>query len=311
MQPVICLMGPTASGKTDLAIAIAKKYPVELISVDSAYVYRDMDIGTAKPTAEEVAQAPHRLIDICEPNENYSVGRFLEDVDREIADIVANNHVPLLVGGTMLYFYILQNGMADLPDNDETIRAKIEQQAEDKGWEALHAELMQIDPSLTHIHPNDKQRIQRALELFYITGKKPSELQAQNKKNDQYKFYNMIIAPDDRKLLHERIAKRFDIMLNNGFIEEVKKLKARGDLNLSMPSMRSVGYRQVWQYLDGDYDYEQMREKGITATRQFAKRQFTWLRRWPEALRLQTGAEGLLELFEGQVWDKLNYDDLK
>ncbi len=305
MQPVICLMGPTASGKTDLAIAIAKKYPVELISVDSAYVYRGMDIGSAKPSATELEQAPHRLINICEPNENYSVGRFLEDVEIEIADIVKKNKTPLLVGGTMLYFYILQNGMADLPDSNDEVRRKIEAEAAVKGWQALHQQLLTLDPSLTHIHSNDKQRIQRALELYYLTNKKPSELQADIQQNSKYQFFNMIIAPTDRKLLHERIAKRFDIMLGQGFIDEVRTLKARGDLDLTMPSMRSVGYRQAWQFLDGDFDEVTMRDKAVAATRQFAKRQFTWLRRFPDALKLTTGADDLMQQFAREIWTNI------
>lgn len=307
--PCLCLMGPTASGKTDLAIAIAKHYPVELISVDSAYVYRGLDIGSAKPTAAEVALAPHRLIDICEPNENYSVGRFLEDVQREVAEIRANGNVPLLVGGTMLYFYILQNGMASLPDSDPVVRAKIDAEAAASSWEALHAKLMALDPSMgRHIHANDKQRIQRALELYYLTGKKPSELQQDTKPPTDWHFINMIIAPDDRVALHARIAERFDKMLATGFVEEVETLRARGDLDLSMPSMRSLGYRQVWEYLDGQYDELTLREKGIAATRQFAKRQFTWLRRWHDAVHFRTGDQDLLAQFAEKVWTQISQD---
>ena len=302
-KPVICLMGPTASGKTDFAIQLVNHYPLDIISVDSTYVYKGLEIGSAKPTAKEREKAPHRLIDICEPNENYSVGRFLEDVNREIADIYAKQKIPLLVGGTLLYFYILQNGMADLPSSHPELREKIEEEAEKKGWKALHQQLMSIDPSLQqHIHANDKQRIQRALELYYLTDQKPSELQAQIRMNPHYSFHNIIIAPDDRKLLHERIAVRFNLMLENGLIDEVKNLRARGDLNLTMPSMRAVGYRQVWQYLDGDFDYDTMRNKSLAATRQLAKRQFTWLRRWPNALRLITGNSDLLDQFEVKIW---------
>lgn len=282
---VICLMGPTACGKTQLAIDIVQKFSCEIISVDSAMVYRGMDIGTAKPTAEELAIAPHRLINICDPAEPYSVGRFCEDARREINDILNKEKIPLLVGGTMLYFHLLQQGFTDLPGADENVRNKIDKAAQEKGWPAMHQELAMIDPhAVEHIHPNDSQRIQRALELYYTTGQTMSELQAtQTFKPLPYKIVNLITAYKDRKTLHQLIAKRFDTMLKSGFLDEVRSLYRRGDLNENLPAIRTVGYRQVWSYLKGEYDEATMRERAIVATRQLAKRQYTWLRRWKDA----------------------------
>ena len=285
-KSIICLMGPTACSKTNLAIELAQKFPFEIISVDSAMVYRGMDIGTAKPTAEELALAPHRLINICDPAEAYSVGRFCEDAKREIKDIHQHGKIPLLVGGTMLYFHLLQTGLTDLPGADEAIRANINAEAESLGWAAMHTKLRDIDPvSAAHIHPNDSQRIQRALELYYYTGQTMTERHAsQIFKPLPYDIVNFIIAYKNRKTLHQRIAMRFDAMLDQGLIEEVKKLYARDDLNENLPSIRTVGYRQVWHYLKGEYDLTTLRERAIIATRQFAKRQYIWLRPWKDAM---------------------------
>jgi len=281
---IICVMGPTASGKTDLAITLANAFPMQIINVDSALVYRDMNIGTAKPSAKELAKAPHRLINLCDPSEAYSAGRFREEALLEIQTILDAGKIPLLVGGTMLYFRVLQFGVADLPEADPHIREQIEKRAQEKGWPALHEALAKIDEqSAKQIHPNDSQRIARALEVFQITGRALSELHAQQQQQQApFEFINIAIAPEDRKVLHERIERRFKSMLDNGFIDEVKALYERGDLHADLPAMRTVGYRQVWDYLDGKSDYETMVHKGIVATRQLARRQLIWLRRWPD-----------------------------
>lgn len=283
--PVICLMGPTASGKTALAIELVQQFPLEIISVDSAMVYRGMDIGTAKPSAAELKQAPHRLIDICDPAESYSAGQFCEDAKKAINIIHKNDKIPLLVGGTMLYFHLLQQGFADLPKADLSVRTRIAERAAKLGWPALHEELSKIDPKMgDQLHPNDAQRIGRALEIFQATGETLSALQAKQVwKTPPYRFLNLILLPSDRKILHERIAKRFVNMLNNGFLDEVKLLYQRKDLQADLPSIRSVGYRQAWAHLAGDYDYAHLKEQGIIATRQLAKRQLTWLKRWQQS----------------------------
>jgi tRNA dimethylallyltransferase len=280
----IFLMGPTASGKTDLAIELVKRLPCEIISVDSALVYRGMDIGTAKPDPKELQQAPHRLIDICDPAESYSAARFREDALREMADIVAADHIPLLVGGTMLYFRALEQGLSALPEANRAVRIRLEQEAELKGWAAMHERLKQVDTEAAgRIHPNDPQRIQRALEVYELTGQPMSELQRGGDKSVfPYRLVKLARAPRARTVLHERIEQRFHRMLELGFEDEVKGLLERGDLVPDMPSMRSVGYRQMLLYLMGEWDRETMIEKGIIATRQLAKRQMTWLRADPE-----------------------------
>ncbi|MCW8126703.1 tRNA (adenosine(37)-N6)-dimethylallyltransferase MiaA [Microbulbifer halophilus] len=279
-------MGPTASGKTDLAMALADRLPVELISVDSALVYRGLDIGSAKPSPEELARYPHRLIDICDPSESYSAGQFREDALAAMAEIVAAGKIPLLVGGTMLYFRALLEGMAALPQADPAIRAEIEARAEREGWPALHAELADVDPELaSELHPNHSVRIERGLEVYRLTGRPLSELrreQARDSVSEHYDVHQLALLPRERALLHERIAQRFRRMLECGFVDEVKALRGRGDLHPDLPAIRAVGYRQVWQYLDGEFDYDRMVEAGIAATRQLAKRQLTWLRRWPK-----------------------------
>lgn len=334
LPPAICLMGPTASGKTDLAIALCKHLPVDIVSVDSALIYREMNIGTAKPTADELLQAPHRLIDILDPTESYSVARFYSEALREMREITAKGRIPLLVGGTMMYFRVLRDGIAAMPSADESVRQEINQIAQEKGWAHIHDLLKDIDPeSAERIKPTDPQRLQRALEVYRVSGRtltdhwrmqradvtaaairhdegsqeiKNNSLRTGNKGEADYTIsddaippvpYRLIsfaISPSERKQLHDRIAIRFRTMLDNGFQSEVEGLRARGDLNLQMPSMRCVGYRQMWEYLDGKYDYDFMVERGIIATRQLAKRQLTWLRSWEELIWLETGDQNNL-----------------
>ncbi|AZI13955.1 tRNA (adenosine(37)-N6)-dimethylallyltransferase MiaA [Avibacterium paragallinarum] len=281
----IFLMGPTASGKTDLAIKLHQRFPVEIISVDSALIYRGMDIGTAKPNAEELAQAPHRLIDIKDPSESYSAANFRQDALREMADITQQGKIPLLVGGTMLYYKALLEGLSPLPAADEGLRQEIEQKAEEIGWNGLHQELAKIDPvSAQRINPNDSQRINRALEVFYLTGKSLTELTEQKGEALPYDISQFAIAPQERQVLHQRIEQRFHIMIEQGFQQEVEKLYQRGDLHADLPSIRCVGYRQMWEFLQGEYDHQEMVFRGICATRQLAKRQITWLRGWKSPL---------------------------
>jgi len=279
---VVCLMGPTASGKTGLAVRLVQEYPFEIVSVDSALVYRDMDIGTAKPEPEVLASAPHRLIDFLDPAESYSAARFRTDALREIEDIISQDRIPLLVGGTMLYFRALMEGLAELPAADETLRESLLQEAATMGWQALHDQLARVDPAAAvRIHPNDPQRIQRALEVYRLTGVPLSEWLALPTDPFPYQSLLLGLVPSDRRVLHERIARRFTNMLELGLIEEVRALYERGDLNLDMPSMRAVGYRQVWHFLAGEISYQEMSEMAIAATRQLAKRQLTWLRSMP------------------------------
>lgn len=282
-------MGPTASGKTDLAIRLRQQLPVEVISVDSALIYRGMDIGTAKPSADELSLAPHRLIDIRDPAQAYSAADFRADALREMAEITAAGKIPLLVGGTMLYFKALLEGLSPLPSADPAVRAEIEQTAATRGWAALHEDLQRIDPvSAARIHPNDPQRLSRALEVFAISGKTLTELTQIQGDQLPYRVQQFAIAPATRAQLHERIAIRFQNMLEAGFEQEVRKLFERGDLNPDLPSIRCVGYRQMWEHLRGDYDAQEMAYRGICATRQLAKRQMTWLRGWPEVTWLDS-----------------------
>ena len=285
-QPLaLFLMGPTASGKTDLAIALRQQLPVEVISVDSALIYKGMDIGTAKPTPAELALAPHRLIDILDPKESYSAMNFREDALKEMAEISASGRIPLLVGGTMLYYKALLEGLSPLPSADPTIRAEIEEKAAKIGWAGMHQELLAIDPVAgARINPNDSQRINRALEVFYITGKTMTELTAEKGEALPYRLLQFAIAPQDRAISHERIALRFQKMMDLGFEEEVKRLFLREDLHIDLPSIRCVGYRQMWEYLQGDISLDEAIYKGICATRQLAKRQITWLRGWKDEI---------------------------
>lgn len=272
--------GPTASGKTGLAIALRDHLPVDIISVDSALIYKDMNIGTAKPSATELQQAPHRLIDFLDPAQSYSAAEFRKDALAEMADITAQGRIPLLVGGTMLYFRALEYGLSDLPSANSAIRTRLDEEAARVGWETLHQRLQAVDPeAAARIHPNDPQRLQRALEIYELTGQSMSELQkAARYDAAPYQLHKIGLLPDDRSWLHQRIEQRFDLMLGQAFIAEVEKLYQRGDLTTDMPAVRAVGYRQVWEYLAGKIDYNMMRNRAIVATRQLAKRQMTWLR---------------------------------
>jgi len=297
-KPVlIFLMGPTASGKTDVAIELVKHFSCEIISVDSAMVYRGMDIGTAKPDLDVLSQAPHRLIDICEPTDTYSAAQFRVDALNEIEQIVESGHTPLLTGGTMLYFNVLQQGLSKLPSANPAIRDEIEAQAKQLGWQAMHERLQKVDSETANrIHANDTQRIQRALEVFQITGKAISEhYKEQSNIQLPYRVIKLILAPHDRRVLHDRIALRFQYMLEQGFVAEVEKLFAQPELNLSLPSMRAVGYRQIWEFLAGERSFDSAVEKGITATRQLAKRQLTWLRAEKQAEWFDAADKKVLE----------------
>lgn len=295
--PVLFLMGPTASGKTALAVELAQRLPFEIVSVDSALVYRGMNIGTAKPDAETLRIAPHRLVDILDPAEAYSAGQFRSDALREIAVIQAAGHCPLLVGGTMLYFRALERGLAELPSADPAVRARLATAWAEQGSTALHSRLAQVDPvAAARIHPHDAQRIQRALEVYELTGQSLTEL-CSSSHNEllSFRIAKLIVAPAERRILHERIEQRFRAMLEQGLVAEVERLRARGDLDRNKPAMRAVGYRQVWDYLDGALDYPAMVERGIVATRQFAKRQLTWLRSESGAFWLDSAAPDGLE----------------
>lgn len=280
LPPAIFLMGPTASGKTALALELVKRLPVEIIGVDSGQIYRGMDIGSAKPDAATLSEAPHRLIDIREPDESYSAGEFCEDALREMRDITRAGRIPMLVGGTMLYFRSLEHGLSALPAANAGVRAALEAQLAEQGLAAMHARLLAIDPVAgARIHPNDPQRTLRALEVYELTGSTLTALTgAQTRSPLPYRLCKLAIAPKERDDLRERIALRFKQMIEQGFIEEVEALYARGDLNLDMPSMRSVGYRQIWYYIQGKYSRAEAVERGIIASRQLAKRQMTWLR---------------------------------
>lgn len=294
LPPAIFLMGPTAAGKTDLAIELTKVLPCELISVDSALVYRGMDIGTAKPSKTQLAEHPHRLIDILDPAQSYSAADFRSDALAAMAEITARGNIPLLVGGTMLYFKALLDGLADMPAADAQVRAQLEADAQAFGWQALHDQLAVVDPvSAARIHPNDPQRLIRALEVYRVSGMsmtahreqqtaQSTEAAASGRQQLPYTVANLAIAPADRKVLHQRIALRFEQMLDQGFLDEVLALRSRGDLHSGLPSIRAVGYRQVWDHLDGKLTRDEMQERGIIATRQLAKRQFTWLRSWED-----------------------------
>ena len=283
----VAIMGPTASGKTAAALEVARHIPSEIISVDSALVYRDMNVGTAKPTAAERAQVPHHLIDIIDPTQAYSAAKFREDAMRITMEIIGRGKLPLLVGGTMLYFKALIGGLDELPSADTETRVKLDAEAARLGWPGMHRKLSERDPvTAARLKPNDAQRIQRALEIIELTGQPMSQLLAQ-RPTSQLPFELILIAlePSDRKVLHERIARRFDVMLEgDALLHEVENLRQRGDLHPGLPAMRSVGYRQSWEFLDGQIDKKQLREKSIAATRQLAKRQLTWLRAMPERL---------------------------
>ncbi len=297
------LMGPTASGKTELAIRLRQKYPVEIISVDSALIYKGMDIGTAKPDEQELALAPHRLINILDPKNSYSAADFRRDALKEMADIVAQGKIPLLVGGTMLYYKALLEGLSPLPAADPAIRQQIEEESQQKGWEALHQELAMIDPvSAQRIHPNDPQRLSRALEVFRITGKTLTELTAKKGEPIPYRVKQFAVMPTQRSELHRRIELRFEKMIAAGFEQEVSTLYQRSDLHLDLPSIRCVGYRQMWEYLDGNGTLDEAVFKGICATRQLAKRQITWLRSWNDLTWLDSeNIEASVEILSNAI----------
>lgn len=277
--PAVFLMGPTASGKTAAAVVLAESLPLEIVSVDSALVYRGLDIGAARPDADTLARAPHRLIDRVEPEEAYSAGRFREEALTAMEAIRSSGRMPLLTGGTMMYFHALEHGLAEMPPADPDLRAELEREAAERGLTALHAELAVADPeAAARIHPNDPQRIQRALEVLRLSGRPISEMQADSTPLP-YRLLRLAVTPADRAALHVRIEQRFDAMLEQGLVEEVRALRNRPGMHADLPSMRAVGYRQVWQYLDGELSWEQMRERAIIATRQLARRQLTWLRR--------------------------------
>ena len=284
MRDVVCLMGPTASGKTAIACELIKHMPYEIISVDSAMIYRDMDIGTAKPDAETLQRAPHRLIDLRDPTQPYSAAQFCDDAGKACESMLDAGKTPLLVGGSMMYFRAFQEGLSVLPEADQALRQKIALEASEHGWATMHQKLASID-SITagRLHPNDTQRIARALEVYYLTGRPLSEVLSTARAATPYRFINLILFPDRRAWLHERIARRFDEMLALGFLDEVDALLARWDLTREHPAMRSVGYRQALDYREGMCDYSAFREHGIAATRQLAKRQLTWLRSWTNA----------------------------
>ena len=290
-------MGPTASGKTAVATAIAEKLPCEIISVDSAQIYRDMNIGTAKPEPELLARVPHHLIDIIEPHESYSAARFRDDALIAMREITERGNIPLLVGGTMLYFQALIEGLNELPEADPTIRLVIDSMADESGWPALHGELARVDPeTAARLKPSDAQRIQRALEIYYLTNKPMSELL----KKPKYVYFpysaiKIALVPSEREELHDRIARRFEDMLELGLITELRKLREQYALELTMPSMRCVGYRQVWEYLDGKFGLAALREKGVAATRQLAKRQLTWLRSMKDVTEFDCLAEDVAD----------------
>jgi tRNA dimethylallyltransferase len=287
-------MGPTASGKSALAQQLAERFPVEIVSVDSAQVYRGMDIGTAKPSAAERRAVPHHLIDILDPTGSYSAAQFRADATRLIREISARGRTPLLVGGTMLYFKALREGLSELPESDATVRAQIDSEAAERGWPALHAELAKLDPeTAARLKPTDAQRIQRALEVYRLSGVPMSRLLGSKKSAPPFRLIQLALVPSDRGELHRRIEARFDAMLKSGLVEELRSLRRRYELRPTLPSMRCVGYRQAWQHLEGEFGIEELRDRGIYATRQLAKRQLTWLRGMKRARTFDCLAEDL------------------
>ena len=295
MKKALFLLGPTASGKTDVALHLARQFPLEIVSVDSAQVYREMDVGTAKPPASARAEIPHHLIDVIDPTQSYSAGRFRGDALRLAAEIRGRGRIPLFAGGTMLYFRALTEGLVDLPRADAALRAEIDARAAESGWPTLHAELAAVDPAIAaRLEPTDSQRIQRALEVHRLTGRPLSELQAARAKATlPFELLQIALEPSERAVLHDRIARRFDAMLAAGLVEEVKALRSRYALHAGLPSMRAVGYRQVWETLEGAQPAATLAARGIAATRQLAKRQLTWLRAMPSVERFDCLREGL------------------
>jgi len=307
LPPAIFLMGPTASGKTELAVQLAQKIDAEIISVDSALVFKGMDIGTAKPTEQERQGIPHHLIDILDPAEAYSTGRFRKSALQLMNDITQRGKIPILTGGTMLYFNSLFNGLAELPEAQPEIREKLDNELACNGKKAMHERLKAIDPeSAERIHPNDPQRMQRALEVYEISGKPLTQFFRESQQDTiPFKSIKLIVAPEQRKQLHIKIEERFRLMVEKGLVDEVEALYNRGDLTVDLPAIRAVGYRQTWSYLEGEYNLDMMIEKGIIATRQLAKRQFTWLRREGDAMQFISAEKNLLEKVFSQIKLKL------
>ena len=298
-------MGPTASGKSALAGTLAGHFPVEIISVDSAQIYRGMDIGTAKSSAAERRSVPHHLIDIVDPTGSYSAAQFRSDAVRLISEIAARGRIPLLVGGTMLYFKALREGLSELPESDAALRARIDAEAAERGWPALHAELAKIDaPTAARLKPSDAQRIQRALEIYRVTGKPMSQLLGRTKSALPFRLLELALVPSDRAELHRRIESRFDAMLELGLVEELRTLRKRYTLRPALPSMRCVGYREAWQYLEGEIGRKELRDRGIAATRQLAKRQLTWLR----AMKTVRSFDCLAEDLDAEALDYVRRD---
>ncbi len=297
LPPAIFLMGPTASGKTGVAVELAQRLPVELVSVDSALVFRDMDIGTAKPDAATLARAPHHLIDIVSPTEAYSAAAFRHDALRLMADITARGKIPLLVGGTMLYFKALREGLSELPQSDAAVRAELDAEIAAHGIEALHRKLAEVDPeTAARLAPGDTQRVQRAMEIYRISGQPMSTLLKQQTQHElPYNILPIALVPSDRSALHQRIAVRFQLMLKDGLVDELRMLREKYPLHRDMTSMRCVGYRQAWEFLEGEIAEAELLEKGIAATRQLAKRQLTWLRSMPDNVELDCLQPGLIE----------------
>jgi len=295
--PAIFLMGPTASGKTNVAVELAQRLPVELISVDSALVYRDMDIGTAKPDAATLARAPHHLIDIIDPTEAYSAAAFRHDALRLMHDITQRGKIPLLVGGTMLYFKALREGLSDLPQSDPAMRSALEAEIAQHGIQHLHQQLAQVDAeTAARLKPTDTQRIQRAMEIYRITGSPMSTLIGQQQSTElPYRIIPIALVPSDRAVLHQRIATRFATMLKQGLVDELRALRKKYPLHPNMTSMRCVGYRQAWQFMEGEINDVQLLETGIASTRQLAKRQLTWLRSMPDNIELDCLAPDLAQ----------------
>ena len=301
--PVVLLMGPTGAGKSAAALALAERIPAEIVSVDSALVYRGLDIGTAKPDAASRARIAHHLIDIVDPAQPYSAGQFLRDAEQAIESIHARGRIPLLTGGTMLYFHALLHGLAELPEADPELRRELDERAAREGSAALHAELARVDPqAAARIHPNDPQRIQRALEVFHLTGQPISELQSSRRAPlAEKRCISIVLSPASRALLHRRIDARFDGMMAAGFLDEVRALHSRGDLDAQTPAMRAVGYRQLWAHLDGAYGLEEGIRRGIVATRRLAKRQLTWLRAFNGARWIEPGDDAAVDTIAGLV----------
>lgn len=303
LPPAIFILGPTASGKTALAMQLADQFPVELVSIDSAQVFRDMNVGTAKPDAATLAKYPHHLINLISPEETYSAARFCSDALRVMGEITARGKVPVIVGGTMLYYKALTEGLADMPKADAAIRAQIDAEAAIHGWPHMHLELAKLDPeSAARLKPNDAQRIQRALEVVRLTGRTMAEIYAtQERQPFPYKRLTIALMPTDRAWLHERIALRFDMMLAQGLVEETRTLRSKYQLHAELPSMRSVGYRQVWEMLEGEIPPQELRDRGIFATRQFAKRQITWLNSLPNLALFDCMKPALAETINSNV----------